>query len=117
MGKHICHIEIPCKDVARAKAFYGKIFGWTFQDFGESYAVFNTGNGVGGGLDLRTDDFPTERGITLYIEIEDIPQYLTKVNEEGCRIIKEKTEISKEFGYYALFADTEGNVMGLWSKS
>jgi hypothetical protein len=25
------HVEIPARDVRRAKNFYGKVFGWTFQ--------------------------------------------------------------------------------------
>ncbi len=117
MGNRICHIEIPCKDIDRGKAFYSKVFGWSFQDAGEGYAVFDTGNGVGGALDLRTEGLPTERGVTLYIEVENIPQCLIRVGEAGGTVIKEKTEISKEWGYFSLFSDTEGNAMGLWSKS
>lgn len=116
MGNRICHVEIPCKDISRGKAFYGKIFGWSFEDAGQEYAMFNTGTSVGGALDLRTEDFPTDRGITLYVEVEDITQCLAKVREAGGSIKKEKTEISREWGYYALFSDTEGNTMGLWSK-
>jgi len=116
MGNRICHMEIPCTDIGRAKAFYTKIFDWSFEDAGEEYAMFNTGSGIGGALDLRTEPLPTKRGVTLYIEVQDIPQCLAEVREAGGRIIKEKTEISKEWGYYALFSDSEGNAMGLWSK-
>jgi predicted enzyme related to lactoylglutathione lyase len=116
VGKRICYIEIPCKDVTRAKKFYGGVFGWSFEDSGENYSAFNTGDGLGGGLDRRTEEFPTGRGITLYIRVEDIPEYLRRVDEAGGRTVKAKTEISKEFGHYALFADSEGNTMGLWSK-
>jgi predicted enzyme related to lactoylglutathione lyase len=79
--------------------------------------MFNTGDGLGGGLDRRTEQFPTERGVTLYIKVGDISEYLRRVDEAGGRTVKGKTEISEEFGYYALFADTEGNTLGLWSEA
>ncbi len=117
MGHGICHIEIPCKDLQRIKDFYGSVFGWTFTDSGEMYTVFSTGEGPGGGFDLRTDSDPVSRSIVLYIEVEDIPLYLEKVSGAGGKIIQEKTEISKEFGYYALFADSEENTLGIWSET
>lgn len=38
----IVHVEIPVKDIKRAKAFYGAVFGWTFQDYGKEYSIFTT---------------------------------------------------------------------------
>ncbi len=29
------HIELPAKDSATAKEFYGSLFGWQFQSFGD----------------------------------------------------------------------------------
>lgn len=117
MGNSICHIEIPCKNLRRAKEFYGTIFGWSFEDSTDTYATFKTGDGVGGGLDVRKEKVPIGRSITLYIEVDDIPQYLKKIKEAGCTVVLEKTEISKEFGFYGLFGDSEGNILGLWSRS
>jgi predicted enzyme related to lactoylglutathione lyase len=28
----VVHFEIPAEDVARAKGFYGSVFGWEMQD-------------------------------------------------------------------------------------
>jgi len=117
MGSAICHVEIPCRDMARAKKFYHDVFGWDFEDFVESYALFNTGSGVGGGLDLRAEATGGGRGVTLYLEVEDIPKRLEDVEKAGGKVVTGKTEISKEYGYSALFTDTEGNEVGLWSKS
>jgi len=36
----IDYVEIPVTDLARAKAFYGAAFGWTFTDYGPGYAGF-----------------------------------------------------------------------------
>jgi predicted enzyme related to lactoylglutathione lyase len=117
MENQICYVEIPCRDIARSKKFYNGVFGWSFEDSGENYSMFRTGDGLGGGLDRRTEEFPTQRGVTLYIQVQDIPKFLKQVDEAGGRTVKGKTEISKEFGYYALFVDTEGNTMGLWSEA
>ena len=32
--RRIDYIEFPVTDVARAKQFYGAVFGWTFEDYG-----------------------------------------------------------------------------------
>ena len=29
------HFEIQADDLERAKAFYGDVFGWTFEDYGQ----------------------------------------------------------------------------------
>jgi len=33
----IHYVELPSMDNAAMKAFYGGVFGWTFEDFGPSY--------------------------------------------------------------------------------
>ena len=46
-----CHIEIPSKDIAKSKEFYGNVFGWTFQDYGPDYAGIQRPDGTeSGGL-------------------------------------------------------------------
>ena len=42
-------VEFKVRDVARAKMFYGTIFGWSFDDYGPNYASFMS-NGMGGGF-------------------------------------------------------------------
>jgi predicted enzyme related to lactoylglutathione lyase len=117
MGNPICHIDIPCKDIARARKFYGDVFGWDFEDFGESYCLFNTGSELGGGLNLQTEGPPAGRGVVLYLEVDDIPKKLEEIAAAGGSAVTGKTEITKEYGYLAVFTDTEGNYVGLWSKT
>ena len=42
------YIEFNVKDPARAKAFYGAVFGWRFTDYGPDYASFSTDGANGG---------------------------------------------------------------------
>jgi predicted enzyme related to lactoylglutathione lyase len=113
----ICHIEIPCTDLNKAAKFYGDVFGWETQIIPEmNYAMFKAPDGIGGGFSKDTK-VSSEAGVMLYIEVEDIPAALKKIEAGGGKQIKEKTQISPEHGYFALFADGEGNMVGLWAKS
>ena len=46
--QQIDNIEFTVTDIARAKAFYGAAFGWTFTDFGPEYCEFTDGRLKGG---------------------------------------------------------------------
>jgi len=37
------YIEMPAGDLSALKSFYGSAFGWTFTDYGPTYAAFNEG--------------------------------------------------------------------------
>ena len=112
----VCHIEIPSKDFAKAKKFYGDIFNWECQAMPEmEYMTFKAPDGVGGGFNNMAEI--GKPGFLLYLEVEDIPATLKKVNAIGGKTVKEKTQISPDFGYYAFFTDLEGNQIGLWSKN
>lgn len=110
----ICHIEIPTTDPQKSKEFYSKIFDWKMnQEMGE-YITFSTPDNDGGGF--TTDSKPVKDGVVLYIKVEDINKKLEEIKGAGGQVVKEKTGISEEYGYYALFTDPCGNIMGLWSK-
>jgi predicted enzyme related to lactoylglutathione lyase len=49
--------------------------------------------------------------------VKDIEKKLREIEHAGGKIIKEKTGISPEFGFYALFNDPCGSLMGLWSRT
>ena len=51
------HFAINADNVQRAKAFYEKVFGWTFSPWGppDFYQVKNAGTGLIGALQERRD--------------------------------------------------------------
>ena len=110
-----CHIEIPAPDLEKAKVFYEKLFLWKINIFPDnSYAFFDDGL-VGGGFDPL---LPISRdGINLVIAVEDINTKLKEIISDGGKIVKEKTLISEEHGYYASFLDPNGNRLSIWCKS
>ena len=52
-------------------------------------------------------------GITNYIGVTSIDEYIIKAQKLCAKIIIPKTTIPG-FGYLAVFLDTENNALGLW---
>ncbi|MBE0433098.1 VOC family protein [candidate division WOR-3 bacterium] len=108
------HIEIPTNDPQKSKAFYGKLFGWKLNDTISDYVMFSTGDNQGGAF--TTNAKPSRDGVVLYIEVEDITEKLTEIEAAGGKKLKNKTQISPQYGYYCTFTDPCGNIMALWSR-
>jgi hypothetical protein len=108
----IVHTEIYVTDLEAAKEFYGSLFGWEFFDEDDNYSMFMTPGNVGGGITNVAP--PGGGGITFYIYTADIDGMLAEIEEAGGTTFMEKTEIP-ETGYFALFADLDGNIVGLFS--
>ncbi len=109
-----CHIEIPTTDAQKSKDFYGKLFGWKMTGDVADYVMFSTPDDDGGGF--TTSSKPVQAGVVLYIEVADIEKKLAEIEAAEGKKIKGKTGISAEFGFYGLFADPCGNLLGLWSR-
>lgn len=121
MSHPIVHIEIPAPDVAKSAAFYRQAFGWRVdEEEGGHYATFHPPEGsgsVGGGLDPSRAPFAGEGGIALYVRCDDIPAMLARVEAAGGIVVKPKTAVGGEYGFYGLFRDPAGNVLGVWSRA
>jgi predicted enzyme related to lactoylglutathione lyase len=118
MPNSIVHFEIPADDVARAKAFYEKTFGWTIKTFpmppGEEYFGVTTRKkgepGIDGGLMKRK--MPGQP-FTNYITVKSIDAMHPVVQANGGTIVLPKQEIGKGMGWISAFKDPENNIMGL----
>ena len=113
--------EIPAQDFARAKAFYGAIFGATLHTenmFGVEMAFLPADQqGVGGAIACGPDYTPGAGGALVYLNANpDLAPMLERVGAWGGQIIVPKTQITPEMGYFALIIDPEGNKVGLHSK-
>ena len=52
----IVYLELPAQELAATRDFYANLFGWSFQDYGPTYAAFSN-SGTEGGFNAD----PTER--------------------------------------------------------
>ncbi len=109
-----CHIEIPTTDPSKSSKFYSSIFGWKVNESNPDYFEFSTPDDDDGGF--TTAAKPVQDGVVLYIKVADIETKLKEIEAAGGKIVKGKTGISPEYGFYGLFTDPCENIMGLWAK-
>jgi uncharacterized protein len=112
--------ELQVSDLAEAQAFYGAVFGWSFQAFGPGFVAAAAPDGTPlGGLDSETGkgQEPAGRGARIYVSVEDLEQTLKAVEASGGTVEKTRTLISEEFGWWALFSDPSGLKIGLTSSN
>jgi predicted enzyme related to lactoylglutathione lyase len=127
MKNPITHFEIPADNVERAKKFYEKIFDWKIEKYDKDddyWFVMTTEVGedewtpkepgaINGGLVKR--DKPNEPFIN-YITVDSIDTICKSIEKNGGKIIVPKTQMG-EWGWWATFKDTEGNIIGLYEES
>lgn len=115
MANPIVHFEICVNDMKKGIEFYKNVLGWDITE-GEmnNYGIISTGADPGGGI-MKTQG-EMKPYVTIYAKVDDIPAVLAKAKENGAHIVQEKKMISEEHGYYGMFADLDGTVIGVWSK-
>src|SRR4029077_6155618 len=123
--KHaISWFEIPTTDINRAQKFYETIFGITMITMDlpnikmRMFPLDDMMNGIGGAL-VDSGGFHKPSltdGPLIYLNANpDVQNVLDKIEAAGGKIVVPKTQISPEFGYMAVFVDTEGNRVALHS--
>jgi uncharacterized protein len=122
MVNAVCWFEIYVQDMNRAKKFYEAVFEtnlekletpdmemWGFNMNDQNY-------GSGGAL-VKMDGCPSGGGGTLvYFSCSDCGITAEKVTANGGKIFKPKFSIG-QYGFIAMVHDTEGNMIGLHSRS
>lgn len=118
MANNVKHFAINADDVARARRFYEKVFGWTIQPWGPpEFFLIRTGTekdpGILGALQRRRELLPGKPmlGYECTISVADADKAAAAVRASGGRILMEKTTIVG-VGDLIFFGDTEGNVAG-----
>jgi predicted enzyme related to lactoylglutathione lyase len=119
----ISWFEIPTSDLNRAQAFYESVFqikmtGFDLVQIQMRLFPLESPMGIGGAL-VHNPKFykssPTD-GPLLYLNGNpDVQIFLDRIEKAGGKILVPKTQISPDFGYMAMFTDTEGNRVALHS--
>jgi predicted enzyme related to lactoylglutathione lyase len=81
----INYVELTVADTGAAKAFYEDAFGWTFTDFGPSYAATTTGD-----VDLGLQGDPAEAppAPLPVIDVSGLDAWPDKVVAAGGTIVR-----------------------------
>jgi predicted enzyme related to lactoylglutathione lyase len=124
MKNAISWFEIPTIDIERAQKFYEAIFQIKLEPLETDnfkmrmFPLDNPMNGVGGTL-VKTDGFHVPSatdGPLIYLNGNpDVQIVVERIEAAGGKVTVPKTKISDEYGYMAVFIDTEGNRIALHS--
>ena len=112
MAYPVTHLEINAQDAPATQKFYRDLFGWGIDTNNpDNYGVIDTrneGTGINGGIGASQQG---RSWVTFYVECDDPAATLAKVERLGGRRVMEPMQSMNVV--YALFADPEGNVIGL----
>jgi len=110
----INYIELPALDFPKTKQFYGDVFGWTFQDYGDDYCAFNDGSLDGGFYRSALRSKSAENGAALVIlYTDDLESTMDRITAAGAKICTPM--FSFPGGRRFHFLDPSGNELAVWS--
>ncbi len=110
--------ELMTRDVEGAKAFYGKLLGWTMEDkpmpeMGMTYTLVKVGDrAVGGIMPMPSEgrDMPSVWG--SYVSVDDVDAAAKQTVALGGTVYKEPTDIPG-VGRFCVIGDPQGAFLSL----
>jgi predicted enzyme related to lactoylglutathione lyase len=117
MGQQVAFFEITSPDHERAQKFYSELFGWTVNadpSMG-GYGLVDTGAGegaIGGGIGPGEAG---EKNVKIYMRVDDLDAYLDRAEQLGGKRVAPPMDLPEGYGRIAIFADPDGNQVGLWA--
>jgi uncharacterized protein len=115
--------EIHAANLQRAKRFYETILQISLEevkmgDIPELLFPFDhTQGGVGGSILESNTPPPGGGGTLVYLNVEgDLDEVLGRIPDAGGTVTKPRTAIG-HYGFIGIFKDTEGNSIGLHSRT
>ena len=113
-GPAIVHIEFKSSDFERTAAFYATLFDWrTEQSPSRTYMKLDSSDGPSAGW-VRAD-LVQAAGPVTYLQVDDLAATLDAVEKAGGRVLVRSLPFAGG-GEIGLFADPDGNVLGLWHR-
>jgi predicted enzyme related to lactoylglutathione lyase len=109
-----CWADLTAPDPAVAKAFYGAVLGWTFQDQGEefgNYSIATTKGVPAAGLGPAQEGQPN--AWTVYLASDDADATAASIREHGGTIFAEPFDVGP-LGRMLVAADPTGAAFGVW---
>ncbi len=120
----VVHFEMPADDLERAQGFYRAAFGWDINAVpGMDYALVTTTpsgdrgptepGAINGGMLTRREPVTAP---LITIRVDDVDAALAEVERLGGRTVTGRAAVG-DMGFTGYFADTEGNIVGLWQDA
>lgn len=107
------HFEIHAPDAASVADFFGNVFGWSFQSWGDSkdYLLANTGEqgtGINGAVMTSRDG---QARVVNTIEVDSVNATARLVTENGGTVVVQKFAVPG-VGWVIYFTDPGGALSG-----
>src|SRR5919106_2808088 len=111
MAGQVVQVEIPADDTAKAREFWGGLFGWQWQQAEGpfEYHMTQISDQTGGAI---TNMEPGKRGTRAYFDVDDINAGAARVRELGGE--SDEPAAVPSMGWFATCKDPHGNEFGLW---
>ena len=107
----IDYVELRGRDLPATKSFYGEAFGWTFTDYGPTYAAFGD-SGLEGGF--QGDAAEASAAPLVVIFATDLEAMLAKVTAAGGEVVR--PIFSYPGGRRFHFRDPSGNELAAFTE-
>lgn len=124
MANRIVHFEIHAGDLARAKAFYGAVFGWDFPLWMEDPPYWgvmtapqdSSEPGINGGLMERMGASPAigapVNGFVCTVQVDNYDEIHDRIMAAGGTVALPKMALVG-MAWQGYYIDTEGNIFGV----
>ena len=107
----IAYIELPTTDIAALRTYYADLFGWTFLNLGDDYAIFQNA-GIDGGINPNPNDRP--KTPLVLIESDDAAAMQQRVQATGSTITMALFDYPGGKRFH--FLDPSGNEIGVFQN-
>jgi uncharacterized protein len=116
-----CWIDTAQPDPGAAVAFYGRLFGWDFEDTtplgsSGSYFIARLRGGDVAAVGSQPEGGPSAPAWNTYVWVESADEAAAKVLDAGGRVIAEPFDVGTA-GRMAIFADPEGAAFRVWQAN
>jgi predicted enzyme related to lactoylglutathione lyase len=108
----IDYVEFASGNLDNSKTFFAKAFGWSFQDYGPTYAAM-TNAGLNGGF--QADPAEASAAPLVILKADDLDAALASVTAAGGTVLK--PIFSFPGGRRFHFREPGGNELAVWSET
>jgi len=111
-GAPVDWFEVLGSDAKASQAFYGKLFGWSFDNAMANYALVDTGagRGISGGVGASSDG---RVWATVYASVDDVERCLARAGELGGKREYGPMDVDDHMQTGAI-RDPAGNLFGVY---
>jgi predicted enzyme related to lactoylglutathione lyase len=110
-----CWADLTVPDLGAAKAFYGAVLGWTFQDTGDDfggYVIAQARGAAAAGIGPLQQE-GQRPAWTLYLASDDVEKTAASIAGNGGTVILPPGDVGA-MGRLCIAADPSGGVFGVW---